>query len=366
MSNISHELRTPLNAIFNLTDSILKENNNRETEDKCKIIMCSSQSLLSSINDILDYSKIEKGELIIEESDFTLENALNNIKNSAKIQAKNKNLDFEYLTSDNLPHTCIGDANRLEQILKNIINNAIKFTPQGKIKFQIEGKKKAENKITLTFTITDTGIGISNEKLNSIFDSFTQNTINTKRKFGGLGLGLYIAKKLIDKQNGTIQFDSKIGQGTICTISLDYLIAFKQKQEIITNQFFDLKGKNILVVEDDAINQMVVKMITKNWLNTTVAFANNGKEGLEQLKNNLFDIILMDLQMPVMDGYEAIIAIRNGEVGHFNANIPIIAVTADVMEVTKRRVKEIGINHYLSKPLNNKTLFQAIENYARK
>jgi CheY-like chemotaxis protein len=198
--------------------------------------------------------------------------------------------------------------------------------------------------------------------MSTIFDSFTQDNINNKRKFGGLGLGLYIVKTLVDMQNGTITLDSKVGEGTVCRIRIDYERASEPKTALTISDtpVFDLGGKHILVVEDNAINQMVIKMITKKWLNTTVVYANNGLEGLEAVRENNFDIILMDLQMPVMDGYEATIAIRNGSAGAEKMNIPIIAVTADVMETTKERVKEIGMDDYLSKPLKNETLYEAV------
>lgn len=363
LSNISHELRTPLNAIMNLIKSISNDTNDIKIKKDCEIIKNSSFSLLNSINDILDYSKIEKGELVLEEVTFDPEKVINQIKDNACIQANEQNLNFEYSKSGNIPQLCIGDVNRFRQIINNVLTNALKFTKEGKVKFHLNTLYKTNNEITLIITISDTGVGIPKDKIDQIYDSFSQNITNTKRKFGGLGLGLYIVKNLVDLQRGTIDLHSEVGTGTSCTISLDFIVADVPKNEIITKEEdFDLKGKKILVVEDNAINQMVIKMITKKWQNTSVSFANNGQEGLNALKNNNFDIILMDLQMPVMDGYETTIAIRNGEVGSSNSNIPIIAVTADVMESTKKRVKEIGMNDYLSKPLKNRTLYKAIEN----
>jgi CheY-like chemotaxis protein len=193
--------------------------------------------------------------------------------------------------------------------------------------------------------------------MNSIFDSFTQDSIDNKRKFGGLGLGLFIVKHLVNLQNGTIKVDSTIGLGTVCTINLSYqnIVISKEIEPSKETINYDLNGKNILVVEDNAMNQMVIKMITKKWLNTKVDFANNGQEGVQKLMEGNYDIILMDLQMPVMDGYEATIAIRNGEAGEDKKSIPIIALTADVMETTKTRVIEIGMNKYLSKPVKRPT-----------
>ncbi len=363
LSNISHELRTPLNAIMNLIDSISKEVEDDRLKRNCQIIKYSSHSLLSSVNDILDFSKIEKDELTLESVEFEPVKVLEHIKNNAVIRAHDQGIEFEYSKSDGIPEACLGDVTRLAQIVNNVLSNAIKFTAKGKVSFRIEAKPKSNNRTELTLIISDTGVGIAKDKMNRIFDSFSQDNINNKRKFGGLGLGLYIVKSLVDMQNGSIVMDSNVGRGTTCTITLAYEIVSKPMVvlPVEENPVYDLHGKNILVVEDNAINQMVIKMITKKWLNTTVFYTNNGQEGLEALKEQQFDIILMDLQMPVMDGYEATIAIRNGEAGENNSNIPIIAVTADVMETTKIRVKEIGMNHYISKPLKNETLFQAVK-----
>ncbi len=364
LSNISHELRTPLNAIMNMIDSISVEVQDDKIRKNCQIIKYSSHSLLSSVNDILDFSKIEKKELKLESVKFDPSRVLENLKNNAVNRANDQGLDFQFSKSDTIPDFVIGDVTRLVQVVNNVLNNAIKFTSKGFVKFDIDCKIKENNRASLRFTVSDSGVGIPKDKMNSIFDSFSQNSIDNKRKFGGLGLGLYIVKTLVDMQNGTIEMESKVNQGTTCIITLDFdIVPQENKTEVIaTPMVYDLEGKSVLVVEDNPINQMVVKMITKKWLNTTVVYANNGKECLDAFKTNHFDIVLMDLQMPVMDGYEATIAIRNGEAGAANASVPIIAVTADVMESTKLRVAEIGMNHYLSKPIKNDTLYRAVKN----
>lgn len=364
LSNISHELRTPLNAIMSLTDAIADETDASIVKSNCDSIKYSSQSLLSSVNDILDFSKIEKDELKLELTSFEPHILLEQIKNNAVSISKDKNINIKYNIENDLPQHVIGDATRFAQIANNIINNALKFTLEGDVKINLDWKKTTNaNQIILELKVTDTGVGIPKEKMNSIFDSFSQESINNKRKFGGLGLGLFIVKNLVDLHKGTIDIKSQQGLGTICTVELLYEIAPVESKTIaiISNETYDLKGKRILVVEDNAMNQMVIKMITKKWLNTIVSFANNGEEGVNQLKNNAFDIVLMDLQMPIMDGYEATIAIRKGEAGEKNKNIPIIAVTADVMESTKERVFEIGMNKYLSKPVNKDVLFENIK-----
>lgn len=364
LSNISHELRTPLNAISNLIESVSSEVKDKKVKKNCEVIKYSAQSLLGSVNDILDFSKIEKNELRLEKKEFDLLKVLKDVKYNAKVKSKDKGLKFKYTKPDTAITTLIGDENRLFQILNNVLNNAIKFTSDGFVDFKVEVEKKSDTITSVKMIVADSGVGIAKETMDSLFDSFSQHSIDNKRKFGGLGLGLYIVKTLVDMQDGVVEFQSEVSKGTVCTIILDYETVAKK---IITNvplvesAVCDLGGKTILVVEDNAMNQMVIKMITKKWLNTTVIYANNGQEGLDAFATNTIDLVLMDLQMPVMDGYEATIAIRNGEVGAENANIPIVAVTADVMESTKSRVAEIGMNHYLSKPINKEQLYQIVK-----
>lgn len=363
LSNISHELRTPLNAIMNLSDTISKDTSDEKIKANTQIIKYSSHSLLSSVNDILDFSKIEKGELQLETTTFEPAKVLGHLKNNAANRAKDQGLDFQYSISEAIPDFVLGDVTRLAQVVNNVLSNAIKFTPNGFVRFEVDAKLKPKNKASLILTISDSGIGIAEEKLTSIFDSFSQNNINNKRKYGGLGLGLYIVKTLVEMQNGSIKMSSVVDKGSTCTITIDYDVVIREKNPVMEEipEVFDLEGKTILVVEDNAINQMVIKMIAKKWVNATMIYANNGQEGLDAFKTHSIDLVLMDLQMPVMDGYEATIAIRNGEAGEAHKNIPIIAVTADVMETTKMRVAEIGMNDYLSKPIKNDTLFAAIK-----
>ncbi|TDE04067.1 hybrid sensor histidine kinase/response regulator [Flavobacterium hiemivividum] len=366
LSNISHELRTPLNAIMNLIDSVSNEVEDEKIRKNCQVIKYSSHSLLSSVNDILDFSKIEKKELKIENILFSPMKVIESLKSNAEIRAKDKGLDFQFLISNDIPELIKGDETRLVQIINNVLSNAIKFTSEGCVSFNIHTRIKDDNKVSLIIKVSDSGVGIPKDKMESIFDSFSQNNIDNKRKFGGLGLGLFIVKTLVDMQDGTIKMQSTLGEGTSCEIKIDYDIVELKRREIVASEpvVYDLGGKTILVVEDNAMNQMVIKMITKKWLNTTVLFANNGQEGLEAFITAKIDLVLMDLQMPVMDGYEATIAIRNGEVGLENANIPIIAVTADVMESTKARVAEIGMNHYLSKPIKKEDLYKIVKELA--
>lgn len=360
LCNISHELRTPLNVIMNLNRDILEKNIDTSTNKKCENIQNSSENLLNSINDILDFSKIEKKELKLDNLAFNPLQTLIRIKKTQELRVTEKGLKFNFSESEGFPNLVIGDESRFSQIINNLMDNAIKFTSVGFVDFDIKSKVIPNNKVRITVSITDSGIGIENEKIDRIFDSFSQKSIDNKRAYGGIGLGLYIVKSLIDMQGGVVEVKSVLGKGTNFKISIDFDIVVQSQMEIVAPvpTVYDLGGKSILVAEDNKMNQMIIDVITKKWLNTKVLYVNNGQEAFE---TNHFDIVLMDLQMPIMDGYEATVAIRNGEAGAYNCNIPIIAVTADVMETTKNRVKEIGMNDYLSKPIKKETLYKAIK-----
>lgn len=363
LSNISHELRTPLNAILNLSKEISKDAKDDSIQKNSLLIKDSSYNLLSSVNDILDFSKIEKGEIKLDEGLFLLRPLFEHLAKNMANRAESQELRFSFSIADDVPQQVLGDKVRLTQILYNIISNALKFTAEGSVAISITSKLKKDDFFDLIISVKDTGVGISKEKLNAVFDSFSQENITNKRKYGGLGLGLFIVKHLADLHQGSVDLKSEVNQGTTCTVTLQMKAVALDEPTLSAPAAtdYDLKGKRILVAEDNAMNQMVLKMITKKWLNTEVIFTANGQECLEALSQSHFDIVLMDLQMPVMDGYEATIAIRKGEAGNQNAAIPIIAVTADIMETTKIRVVEIGMNNYISKPLDKELLFKMIE-----
>lgn len=366
LSNISHELRTPLNTILTLSELIPNEINREALTEKSDLIKYSSQNLLSAVNDILDYSKIENKEFNLENYPFNLNILLKEIAKKYQIKAHEKELDFLFELDAKIPELILADTNRLQQVLNNILQNALKYTETGSIKFSVNCLDLNAKKVKLQFTISDTGIGVHSEKLEAIFDSFSQETINDKRKFGGLGLGLFIVKNIINKYKGEINFTSEVNKGSSCTIQLefDYLENQIIKNEIVLSS--ESNKTRILIVEDNILNQMVLKMIFKDWQNATFEIANNGQEALNLLNDNYFDIVLMDLQMPIMDGYEATIAIRSGHCGDEKSKIPIIAITADVTEPTKERVKLIGMDFYMSKPVDKNSLYDKIIELTKK
>ncbi len=363
MSNISHELRTPLNAIMGVADEMMKEKGlNDIVRSNFEVVKYASVSLLSSVNDILDFSKIEEGKLKLEFAPFNPVIALQHISNNWKVQASEKGLFYVFEADTNIPQNCNGDVARLVQIANNILANAIKFTPKGNVTFSVSFQKVSDNQIKLILKTKDTGVGIPKEKMDTIFESFAQETVSDKRNFGGLGLGLSIVKKLVDLHKGTIHLNSENRNGTECIISLpmEILEVATAMPHQFDSETKDLEGASLLVVEDNMLNQLIMRKILSGWTNTTFSVVENGKEAIEALEKSHFDLILMDLQMPVMDGYETSEYIRAGKLGNEKTNIPIIAVTADTMEETKKKVISIGMNDYLSKPVNSDMLFEKV------
>ncbi len=364
MSNMSHELRTPINAIMGVSEFMIKESKDKTVVENFEVVKYASVGLLTCVNDILDFNKIEKGELKLTREEFTPGHIVDDLIKNIGSQAKKKGLSFEYNIDPKTPGLVMGDGERLLQILNNVLNNAIKFTSEGLVTFKMDYIPLDKKNGQLKFTITDTGVGIEKQKLQSVFRSFTQVESDDKRNYGGLGLGLSIVKELVHLHSGTIEIDSEPNRGTQCTIFIPYEVKQSENPTISVHQSeYDLHNSRVLVVEDNPVNQMIIKKILTSWNNTVVEVVNDGKQALDLLKNQSFDIILMDLQMPVMDGYEATVNIRNGMVGNDLKSIPIIAVTADTMESTKSRVIDTGMNDYLSKPVNQELLYKKINHH---
>ncbi len=362
LSNMSHELRTPLNAIMGMANMLETDSADPNLKANCEIIKEASHSLISSVNDIMDFSQIERGNLKLDSIKFNPFEIVQKLTKKFSQQAEKSNLKFEFKSDLSEGISVNGDPVRLEQILNNILSNALKFTSEGFVKFTVEAVKSEDKEIQIRFAVSDSGIGISPEKLDSVFEMFSQVNIDNKRKFGGFGIGLCVVKALTDLHKGKVDLQSELGKGAECIITLDFMIAEEVKKPVnlFPSDVYDLLDKHILVVEDNPMNQMVIKMMLKKWNNTRVSFASDGSESLELLRNNEIDIVLMDLQMPVMDGYEATIAIRNGEAGMANSRIPIIVLTADAMESTKELVFELGVNDYMNKPVDAKMLYQKV------
>lgn len=360
MSNMSHELRTPLNAIMGLAQQMMEgQSSEKENQINLEVIKHSSLSLLSSVNDILDFSKIEKGQLKLREHPLDPNSVLDEISGNWARRAEEKGLDYSFTVKDGIPARIAGDQERLAQIGNNLLSNAIKFSHRGSVKATLSAEKIDAERINLIFEVEDTGIGIPREKQKRIFESFLQENINDKRKFGGIGLGLTIVKKLVDLKGGELVLDSKPGKGSRFKAVMPHVVLQppKEKQLPQPSADYDLGGARILMAEDNSLNQMVMRKLISKWANTELDIVENGQEALDKLAEKKYDLILMDLQMPVMDGYEASQKIRRGDLAHTDKNIPIIAVTADTMAETEKKVFQIGLNAYITKPVKAAQLF---------
>nr|WP_223845581.1 hybrid sensor histidine kinase/response regulator [Flavobacterium selenitireducens] len=363
LSNMSHELRTPLNAILGLASEMHEETDNDKIRFNCEVIRYASYGLISSVNDILDFSRIEKGELRLDRIEFEIQDILEKLSGTMRKQIQDKGLSFTFSSNVEAGTSVFGDPVRLEQMVYNLLVNACKFTAEGSVHFGVEAQIEGQ-KMSLSISVSDTGIGIAKEKLESVFGLFSQSNFDNKRKFGGFGIGLSIVKSLVDLHSGKISLESQLDKGTTCRLQLDYEIAsqaLKPVSSLPESNEKAYEGKNVLIVEDNAMNQMVIKMILKGLKGLTFAVANDGSECLEMMKEQQFDLVLMDLQMPVMDGYEATQAIRAGETGALNSAIPIIVVTADITPETRERVFTLGANDYLTKPVDKKLLYGKID-----
>ena len=362
LANMSHEIRTPMNAIKGMTDILIRRNPNEDQKEYLDGIKQSSDSLLVIINDILDISKIEAGKVELENEPFSVNELVNNVHTIMQFKAEEKGLELlKDIPVENL--TVQGDATRLRQILINLIGNAIKFTEKGLVTTTIKSDK-VDDKLNLHFTVSDTGIGIDDDHADKIFKSFEQAYSDTSRKFGGTGLGLSISKKLVELQNGKIWVESEKGKGSRFHFTIAYVMAAEKienaKAETTnTNITAALKGINILLVEDNQFNAVVAQEELEDAIEEVkVELAENGAIAVEKLRSSHFDIILMDVQMPTMNGYEATKAIR--ALDNEKANTPIIAMTANVLKEEVELCQQAGMNDFIGKPFDTGELIQKI------
>jgi len=366
MSTMSHEIRTPLNEVIGITNLLLQGNPREDQMDFIKTLRFSGNHLLTLVNDVLDYNKMESGKIEFEQIQFNLNDFLNDISRSYSYRSKEKNLDFRIIRPDTLPAEVVGDQVRLNQILSNLLSNALKFTKEGSISVYVNELERTENNIRLEFSVKDTGIGIPKEKHKLVFDSFTQASPDTTRHFGGTGLGLSICKKLVELQGGVITLDSEPGKGSSFTFSLSFTIPAGSKKPAageIPDSFTGLENKKVLVAEDNKINFFVANKFLTGW-GINVTHAENGKIALELLEKEDFDLVLMDLHMPVLDGIEATRIIRKS-VNTRIKDIPVVALTAAIMSETHDKIEDLNINDYILKPFKPRDLFDKIMKHVR-
>jgi PAS domain S-box-containing protein len=363
LSNMSHEIRTPMNAIIGFTKVLLKTETTPKQKEYLQAIKMSGDALIVLINDILDLAKVDAGKMIFEQTPFKMALSLSAMLHLFEPKIREKNLELVKEYDNKIPEVLLGDPVRLHQIILNLVSNAVKFTNKGKITVSVRLLIEDEKNATIEFAVKDTGIGISQSKIEKIFDNFQQASSGTSRLYGGTGLGLAIVKQLVEAQDGSISVKSKLDEGS----TFGFILKFQKTKAKVESEAelleLDTEVKNIkvLVVEDIALNQLLMKTLLDEF-GFGCDIAANGKIAIEKLQTNTFDIVLMDLQMPEMNGFEATDYIRNT----MHSNIPIIALTADVTTVDLAKCKAVGMNDYIAKPVDEKILYSKIVGSVKK
>jgi two-component system CheB/CheR fusion protein len=354
LSNMSHEIRTPMNAIVGFTKVLLKTDLTEKQKEFLTAIKSSGTTLIILINDILDLAKVDAGKMIFVNSPFKILESISTALHLFQTKFQEKNLEFVKEYDSRIPEILQGDSIRLNQILMNLLSNAIKFTEKGKIILSVNLLNEDEKRVTLEIKVADTGIGISKKGLEVVFESFEQASTITTSLYGGTGLGLAIVKQLVERQGGTVSVKSRVDEGSVFSFTLSFqksnaLLARKNEDEQYKTEIGPVK---VLIVEDVKLNQLLLRTLLDDF-KFVWEIADNGKIAIEKLQTNSYDIILMDLQMPIMNGFEATEYIRN----KMKLQTPIIALTADVTTADVEKCKALGMNDYISKPLDDKLLY---------
>ncbi len=355
LSNMSHEIRTPMNAIIGFTKVVLKTDLTEKQKKYLRAIKISGDALIVLINDILDLSKVDAGKMVFEQIPFRMASSISTMLHLFETKTHEKNLKLIKIYDHRIPDVLVGDPVRLNQIILNLVGNAVKFTSKGKITLSTKLLDEDEHKVTVEFSVTDTGIGIPDSKRETIFENFQQASSGTSRMYGGTGLGLAIVKQLVELQEGSISVTSKINEGTTFSFILSFQKTKADTELEIDLAEYDTEVSNVkvLVVEDISLNQLLMRTLLDDF-GFECDIADNGRIAIEKMQTTKYDLILMDLHMPEMNGFEATDYIRNS----MNCDIPIIALTADVTTVDLAKCKAIGMDDYIAKPIDERLLYR--------
>jgi PAS domain S-box-containing protein len=364
LATMSHEIRTPLNAINGIAHILLLENPRSDQLDHLSLLKFSGENLLALVNDILDMSKIEAGKLTLHYAPFDLPYLIDSIKNSLIYRARENLVSINVVYDERLPHGFEGDDTRLTQVVYNLVGNAIKFTDRGTVTISVALLEQKGDIFTIRISVADTGIGISEEQQKGLFEAFKQAEEGTTRKYGGTGLGLFITRKILEMMDTEIRIESELGVGSNFSFDLQLKETSVEMEPEAEQIRFPKQQVNVLVAEDNIANQTIIKKLL-SYADIDFEIVNNGQEALEAIKKKAYNMVLMDLQMPVMDGFTATIKIREQKDGYFR-RIPIVALTADAFSDIKRKTQSVGMTDYLSKPFKPAELYAVIKKHADK
>ncbi|TSJ38624.1 response regulator [Mucilaginibacter corticis] len=367
LSTMSHEIRTPLNAVIGMSNLLISGNPRPDQKENLEVLKFSAGNLLSIINDVLDFNKIESGKLVFEHIKFNLPELMQNICGGQVMSAKVKGILFKLDVDSTLSKkVLVGDPTRISQIVFNLVNNAIKFTADGTVTVKATCVEDRSDKVIVNFCVKDTGIGIEQSRLDVIFEPFIQESLSTTRRYGGTGLGLAIVNRLLELQGIKIKVSSVPGTGSEFSFNMEFPVSAEVVETPVASRLLDideftesLSSIRMLIAEDNPVNVLLMQKLLSKW-DLVPAIAENGECAVELVRENDFDIILMDLQMPIMNGFDAAKAIRKMDDPH-KSNTPIIALTASALFDIRERVEESGMNDYVSKPFKPNELFEKIQ-----
>jgi PAS domain S-box-containing protein len=362
ISVMSHEIRTPLNAVIGMANLLVEDSTNELQKENLNILKFSADNLMNLINDLLDFTKIETGNVVLEKASVDLRKVVSGVANSLQFRASEKKIYIKQSIGTGVPQFIIGDSARLIQVLLNLVSNAVKFTHEGGVTIDVSVLEESEKNVRIRFAVSDTGIGVAKDKLSTIFESFKQAEADTTRKYGGTGLGLAISKRLVELHDSRINVDSVLGQGSTFWFTITFN---KANSNTISNSKMEMGlNLNVLVVDDNQINRILVNKVLQRW-GTKVDFAENGQQAVDKVENNKnYDVVLMDVHMPIMGGLEATEILRAKADPYFQ-QLPILALTASMLSSEVSEMNNAGMNDFILKPFEPKALYDKLSKYQK-